>query len=69
MQLIKPIKPFINQFEENLLLERGSLIIFVKFSRAISSVGERFLHTEEAVGSIPSSPTIFFQKVTRYRLS
>lgn len=26
--------------------------------RAISSVGERFLHTEEVVGSIPSSPTI-----------
>ena len=26
--------------------------------RAISSVGERFLHTEEATGSIPVSPTI-----------
>lgn len=25
---------------------------------AISSVGERFLHTEEATGSIPVSPTI-----------
>ena len=25
--------------------------------RAISSVGERFLHTEEVVGSIPTSPT------------
>jgi hypothetical protein len=24
---------------------------------AISSVGERFLHTEEATGSIPVSPT------------
>ena len=27
-------------------------------SWAISSVGERFLHTEEATGSIPVSPTI-----------
>jgi hypothetical protein len=26
---------------------------------AISSGGERFLHTEEATGSIPVSPTIF----------
>jgi hypothetical protein len=27
--------------------------------RAISSVVERFLHTEEATGSIPVSPTMF----------
>ena len=27
---------------------------------AISSGGERFLHTEEATGSIPVSPTILF---------
>ena len=27
--------------------------------RAISSVGERFVHTEEVAGSIPASPSIF----------
>jgi hypothetical protein len=29
----------------------------VQTSRAISSAGERFVHTEEATGSIPVSPT------------
>ena len=31
--------------------------------RAISSVVERFLHTEEAAGSIPASPIRFYSKV------
>jgi DNA-binding CsgD family transcriptional regulator len=30
-------------------------------SRAISSAGERFVHTEEVTGSIPVSPTVFLQ--------
>src|SRR5664279_450447 len=29
--------------------------------RAISSAGERFVHTEEVTGSIPVSPTVFSQ--------
>jgi hypothetical protein len=29
-------------------------------SRAISSAGERFVHTEEVTGSIPVSPTVCF---------
>jgi hypothetical protein len=31
--------------------------------RAISSVGERFLHTEEVAGSKPASPTISINKI------
>ena len=31
--------------------------------RAISSVVERFLHTEEVAGSIPASPTISLNKI------
>jgi hypothetical protein len=29
-----------------------------RLARAISSAGERFVHTEEVTGSIPVSPTI-----------
>ena len=39
------------------LLIKGKSVI--TSHRAISSVGERFLHTEEVEGSIPPSPTIF----------
>ena len=31
--------------------------------RAISSAGERFVHTEEVTGSIPVSPTVYFRSV------
>src|SRR5207249_3620323 len=34
---------------------------------AISSVGERLLHTQEATGSKPVSPTIFFTRPPRVR--
>jgi hypothetical protein len=33
-------------------------MLLYKLLWAISSVGERFLHTEEAAGSKPASPTI-----------
>jgi hypothetical protein len=46
-----------NQLVGSSTLPTGSNSI----SRAISSVGERFLHTEEVAGSIPASPTIFFK--------
>ncbi len=35
---------------------RGKML-FYKHLRAISSGGERFLHTEEVAGSKPASPT------------
>src|SRR2546430_1918866 len=35
--------------------------------RAISSAGERFVHTEEVTGSIPVSPTVYFRStIARY---
>jgi hypothetical protein len=33
-------------------------MLFYNLLRAISSGGERFLHTEEVAGSKPASPTI-----------
>src|SRR5262249_21680188 len=37
----------------------GILYIAVRNGRALSSAGERSLHTGEVVGSIPTAPTIF----------
>jgi hypothetical protein len=38
--------------------DAGGKVVIYQHLWAISSVGERFLHTEEVVGSIPTSPTI-----------
>ena len=35
-------------------------VLFYRQLWAISSAGERFLHTEEVAGSRPASPTIYF---------
>gem|GEM_PF-2500900 len=43
------------------MMEMGTgKMLFYMLLRAISSGGERFLHTEEVAGSKPASPTIPF---------
>ena len=41
---------------------RGKML-FYKLLQARSSVGERFLDTEEVRGSIPLAPTIYIKQV------
>ncbi len=43
-----------------LTIVAGHAIVAVSPTRALSSVGERFVHTEEVTGSIPVAPTSFF---------
>ena len=51
-------------------MRAGVPIGYSRASRAISSAGERFVHTEEVTGSIPVSPTVYFRSVlARYRES
>ena len=40
------------------------MLYFIRLERVRSSVGERFLDAEEAVGSIPTAPTTFHSHST-----
>lgn len=57
---------------QNRLTAAGPFAILGRFvpkaAWAVSSVGERFLDTEEAVGSIPSPPTILRRRLNCRRL-
>jgi hypothetical protein len=47
-------------------LTRVKWLCYTRVPWAISSVGERFPHTEEATGSIPVSPTIVLIHLSAY---
>src|SRR5205085_9538993 len=56
----KNVQMALRAIKKRLTIFGTHAIVAVSPARALSSVGERFVHTEEVTGSIPVAPTSFF---------